>query len=178
MANLVSAEAFKEITPVSLSNAELDSVIGRVEAEITTAIGAPYSAGLELTETLAGGHKDLFLLRPLGSIGSVTEYDSWISADANSETLTEGAGYILWPDRGQLTRINDRATWDKKVVIVYTPRDDRDLRKQVIIDLVRVDLARSAYQSESVGGAYSYRAPEDWEATRRAILRRLQFAMI
>jgi len=178
MANLVSAADFKAITPVSLSDTELDGVIERVETEITKAIGQPYSDGLEITETLAGGQKDLFLLRPLGTISSVTEYDSWITADANSESLSEGAGYVLWADRGQLTRINDRDSWDKKIVIVYTPRDDRHLRKQVIVDLVRVDLARSAYQSESVGGAYSYRSPDDWEATRRAIMRRLQFAMI
>jgi len=178
MANLVSAADFKAITPVSLSDPDLDGVIARVEAEITAAIGAPYSAGLELTETLSGGATDLFLLRPVSAIVSVTEHDSWITADANTEALTEGAGFVLWSDRGQLTRINDRATWDVKTVIIYTPRDDQEMRKQVIIDLVRVDLARSAYKSESVGGAYSYNAPPDWEAVRRQIMRRLQFPMI
>ena len=178
MTNLVSAAQFKAITPVSLSVSDLNGVIARVEAEITSAIGAPYAATLDLTETLSGGVADLYLIRPVSEIGSVTEYDSWITADANSESLTEGAGFVLWADRGQLTRINDRATWDVKTVIVYTPRDDLKLRRQVIIDLVRVDLARTAYRSESVGGAYSYNAPPDWEATRRQIMRRLQYTMI
>jgi hypothetical protein len=58
---------------------------------------------------------------------------------------------------------------------VYTPRDDRNLRESVIIDLVRLDLARSAYRSESVGGEMSYTAPPDWEAERFKIMSRLMF---
>lgn len=178
MTSLVSAAQFKAITPVTLSDTDLDGVIARVEAEITAAIGAPYSADLELTETLAGRGADLFLLRPVSEIVTVTEYDSWIAADATATALEEDQDYVLWPDQGVLRRINGRSTWNVKTVVVYTPRDDLQLWRQVIIDLVRVDLARTAYRSESVGGAYSYTAPPDWDQVRGRIMNRIQFTRV
>lgn len=178
MPDLVSAAQFKAITPVSLADRDLDAVIERIEAEITAKIGAPYSAGLEITETLPGIGGELFLKRPVSAMVSVTEYDSWITAEATSESLTQDDDYILWADQGVLQRINGRSTWDVKTVVVYTPKDDRDQRRQVIIDLVRVDLARSPFKSESVGGAYSYSAPDDWERVRNRILNRIMFTRI
>lgn len=176
--NLVSAATFKALTPVAVADADLDAVIGRAEAELTAELGAPYTDGLELTEIRNGGGSSVFVRRQIGALVSVTEADTWIDADATEYELTAGAGFVLWAGQGRLERIGDRDTWRDKVTIVYTPADDTAAWQRAIIDLARLDLARSAFRSESVAGEYSYQAPPSWERERAAIKRRITFPKV
>jgi hypothetical protein len=49
------------------------------------------------------------------------------------------------------------------------------VRAQVIIDLVRIVIERTAMKSESIAGEYSYTAPDNWEAEFRKAMKRLVF---
>jgi hypothetical protein len=62
-------------------------------------------------------------------------------------------------------------------VVTYKPADDRSKRKGVIIDLVRLELNRTAMEQESIGGEYSYVAP-NWDKQRREIMKRITFTSV
>lgn len=173
MANLLTAAEFKAVMPIGMSDDDLDDVIERVEAEVNAIIGAPYSDALELTETFdVHGRHSLFVERPISSVTSITEYDDF-SSSATSETLTEGTDFFVWPDRGQIDRID--ASWGARVVVVYVPTDRRTERKAMLIDLVRLALSRSGYRQEQVGGEYSYTSLADYEQERNRIIRRFHW---
>lgn len=175
MTNLVSAAEFKAITPVGMSDDDLDAVIERVEADVADVVGPAWSDGLELTETAAPTGATLFVERPISAVVSVTEYADFTTG-ATSTALTAGDGFFVWPDRGQIDRLG--GDWSPRVVVVYEPADDTARRKAVVIDLVRLALSRTAYRSENVGGEYSYTALADYEAERRRILDRLALSVL
>ncbi len=153
----------------SLSDEELTAIIERIEAEIEAKIGAPYAdENTEITEVVIGGEADLFLKRRVGSVVSVTEYNSPFS---DGEVLTEGEDYYVWGAEGRLER---NGIWGARVDVAYIPADDRAAWKQVTIDLLRIDIERTAQFQEAVGGEYSYTAPK-WDAERARILKRLRF---
>ena len=171
--SLVTPAEVKELVRTSKTDAELQHVIDREEADVVRLYGAHYVAATTVTETLAsGGMRNLYLRRRLGSITSVTEYQTLDSTGGTAIVAT--TGYYLWADQGRLERMPAGALWGAKVTIVYIPADDNDLRRAAIIDLVRLALERTAMQSEGVAGEYSYTAPP-WEAARNQILERLGF---
>ncbi len=55
------------------------------------------------------------------------------------------------------------------------PADDRAEWRAALLELVRLQLARTALKSESIAGEYSYTAADDWDADRAKLLRRLGF---
>ncbi len=56
--------------------------------------------------------------------------------------------------------------------VVYTPVDDTEQRKRVLLELVRLDLAQSGRLREAVGRDYDY-AALDYGGHREALLREL-----
>jgi hypothetical protein len=65
------------------------------------------------------------------------------------------------------------------ITVTYKPYDDREQRKEAIIDLARLTLERTAMKSESIAGEYSYTAWEGgWDAERVKVMRRLGFVNI
>ena len=82
----------------------------------------------------------------------------------------------MWHDQGRIERVYYE--WDEKVTVAYVPRDDREKRKSVIIELVRIELERTTMRQESVAGEYSYTAPMNWEAERQKLMRRLMFIAV
>lgn len=148
----------------TLAPAELQAVIDQAEADVIAAYGAHYVSGTTtVTETLVGGLASLYLRRPLTSVTSVS--DDGVALAATS--------YRLWASQGRVERLPAGTLWGSVVVIVYVPADDNLRRKAVIIDLVRLDLDRTALKSESIAQEYRYDAP-DWDVERAAILRRLK----
>jgi hypothetical protein len=63
-------------------------------------------------------------------------------------------------------------------VVTYKPLDDRLKRAQVIIDLARLVIERTAMKSENIAGEYSYTAPDDWEREFRRAMRKLTFQAV
>jgi len=175
MSNLVQPSDVTALVPTGLSTNDLAAVISRVEDYITDKIGAPYATGLELTETVKGGYGDVFTKRRISAVVSVTEYQQLSSSTGTA--LADGTTMFVWQRQGRITRLGVNA-FGERVDIVYTPIDEREKRKQAIIDLVRLELSRSALKSERVAGEYDYTALDNYEAERRRIMRRLTLSRV
>lgn len=170
--SVTSVDDVRALVPAAsgLSDEALKTVIDRIEAEIAALIGAAYvDADTSIEVTLSGGGKFLALPRAASRVVQVTVY---LTPDDTGRAL-EDSEYVAWLDEGLLERYG--ALWEPRVVVAFVPVDDRARWKQVVIDLVRLDVERTALFQESVGGEYSFTAP-DWERERRKILRRLTFA--
>lgn len=173
--SLVTVNELTPLVPSPIDAAALQALIDRVEADLTALVGAPYD-GNAIMETVAGKGEDVFLKRPIGSVSSVTEYA--LLSSTSGTALTEGVEFFVWPDQGRLIRLGRSDGWGARVVVSYVPQDQRLRRKQVVIDLVRVYLSRSALAGESISGSHSYTSPANWEAEVRRVARRLQFTSV
>lgn len=166
MTSLVTPAIVKALVKTSLSDANLQDVIDRVEAQITSRIGSPQTDAVEtsITKTLRGEGEFLFMPTEIHSVVSVTE-------DGNALTSDQ---YQTWGG-GVIERLPSDSKWGDRNVVVYKPTDDRKARTQAIVDLVRLVLERTAMKSESVAGEYSYTAPDDWDEQFRKAMRKLYF---
>lgn len=164
--SLVTVAKARALINSSLGDDDLQDVIDRVEAEVSFRIGAPQddSGTVTVTRTVPGQGENIFMPSEIASVVSVTE-------DSVALASTE---YRIWHG-GVLERLPEGTFWGRVCVVVYKPEDDRLVRTSAIIDLVRLDLNRTAMESESVAGEYSYKAPANWEQERRRILRRVAF---
>lgn len=176
MTSLVSPDEVKVLVNTSVSDVNLQTVIDRVEADITDRIGAPQNDGLTVSvvKTLEGGGCELFFPTEVASIVSVVEY---YGLPGETGTTLDTDEYQIWSG-GVLERLPPEGVWARRCVVTYKPADDRPKRKQAIIDLVRIELERTAMKSESIAGEYSYTAPEDWEKEKRKIYKRLMFTVV
>ena len=165
--SLVTVAETRALVQTDLSDADLQDVIDRVEAEITARIGAPQdeSGTVQITKQLQGGTENLYLPVEIGAVVSVVEDGLALIADE----------YRVWAG-GVIERLPG-GNWGHLVVVTFRPADDRAQRKAVIIDLVRLDVNRTAMVRESIAGEYAYDAPANWEAERRRIIKRLTFAV-
>lgn len=166
MTRLVSASDVKALVNTALSDANLEAVIDRIEAQITAKIGAPQTDAFatSLTVTRQGGGHSLFLPTEIYSVTSITEDDYVLDSDQ----------YQTWGG-GVVERLPSGGSWGDRCVVVYKPVDDRPVRKEVIIDLVRIVIQRTTLKQESIAGEYSYTAPDNWNAEFRKAMRRLMF---
>jgi hypothetical protein len=167
MTSLVSPATVKAIVKTSLTDAQLQVVIDRIEAEITARIGAPQDDGgtVSVVQTLEGGTKVLFLPTEILSVVSIVEDDVTLAS----------SDYRTWSG-GDIERMPVGTRWGEVCVVTYKPTDNRSLRTQVIIELARLDIERTAFQAESVSD-YSYTAPK-WDEDRKKQFRRLMFTAV
>lgn len=169
MANLASAAEVRILVKTSLNDEALDAVIARVEAEITHRIGVPQDDEGTVTKTVTKpGEGDLlFMPTEIVSVESIVE-------DGVTLTVDE---YRTWSG-GVIERQPEGGRWGDLCVVIYKPVDDRERRKQAIIDLVRLVLERTAMKTENVAGEYSFTAPDNWEAELRKVIKRLTFITV
>ena len=167
--SLVTPTDVKALINTSLSDANLQTVIDRVEAQITARIGAPQTDAYatEVVKTMRGEGEYLFMPTEIYSVSSIVEDTSTLTSDQ----------YQTWAG-GVIERLPDDSHWGDRVVVTYKPTDDRLVRAQVIIDLVRIVIERTAMKSESIAGEYSYTAPDNWDAEFRKAMKRLVFKAI
>lgn len=167
--SLVESAVAKKLINTSLSDPDLQTIIDRIEAQITERIGAPQTDGYAttVTKTLRGEGPHLFLPTEIYAVVSITE---------DGAALVAG-DYQIWSG-GVIERLPSDSSWGKRNVVVYKPVDDRLRRAQVIIDLTRIVLNRTAMKSENIAGEYSFTAPEDWDDVFRKAMRRLMFKAI
>lgn len=174
MPPLLSVAELRDHVNSGLSDARLDVIITREEAEVIDQYGAHYVDGsTTITETISGGTCNIFLKRRLGTISSITER-STLGGTATTLTTSQ---YFVWPNEGRITRLSEGTAWGRQVTVIYVPADDRPLRKQVLIELVRLALEQTAVASENIAGEYSMTAP-DWETQRKRLMKRLGFQEI
>ncbi len=164
--SLVSPAEVKALINTSLSDENLQTVIDRVEAQITARIGAPQTDAFatEVVKTMRGEGEYLFMPTEIYSVSGIVEDTSTLTSDQ----------YQTWAG-GVIERLPVDSHWGDRVVVTYKPTDDRLMRTQVIIDLVRLVIERTAMKSESIAGEYSYTAPDNWEAEFRKAMRKLVF---
>lgn len=160
-----------------LSDANLQAVIDREEAEIIRRFGAHYVDGsTTVSETVPGERLSIYLRRALTSVSSIVEYD--YLGDTSPATLTS-TDYYTWSAQGRIERLPRGVRWGAAVVVTYVPADDNDLRSQVLIELVRVGAAQNTGQAVSglgysIGGNVS---AQDWQHARAMQYTRLSMAV-
>lgn len=164
--SLVSIAEARALVATGLTDDKLQAVIDREEQDVVEHFGAHYvDATTTVSETLPGSGKNLYLRRKVLSVDSITE----------DEELLVAEDYRLWGNEGRIERLPRGSTWGDVIDVVYVPQDDTAQRKMILVELVRLALNRTALKSESVAGEYSYTAPDDYEAERTKLLRRLGF---
>lgn len=173
--SLVSVDNVRALVPTPLNSVDLQIIIDRVEAEITEKIGVAYNSDSppSIAETIQGSNcYSIFTKRPIESITSVIDYSSL--TDVTGTTLVNGTTFHGWLGSGEIRRLGG-GQFGEKVIVTYVPKDQRDKRKTAIIDLVRLELSRTALAEEDVAQEYRYKAPKSWDAEKRKIMRRLTF---
>lgn len=164
MPALLTAADLRPHVETDLDDIALQRVIDRLDADLVSRIG-PHSG--PLTEVVPGKTPSVYVRRPIATVAGVREGDV---IDADATTLTAGLHFRLWAAEGRLERLPAGALFATVVEVVYTPVDDLDRRKRVLLELVRLDLAQSGRLHESVGRDYGYTAL-DYAAQRDALLR-------
>jgi hypothetical protein len=169
MSSLVSPAIVKGLINTSLSEANLQLVIDRVEAQVTAKIGAPQTDAhaTEVVKTLRGEGAALFMPMEIYSVVSIVEDDATLTADQ----------YQTWGG-GVIERLPIGNVWGDRCVVTYKPVDDRLKRTEVIINLVRLVIERTAMKSENIAGEYSYQAPDDWDKEFRKAMKKLMFQVL
>lgn len=158
---------------LALTTAELQAVIDREEAELVRLFGANYD-GMAVSEDAVGGGPSLYLKRRIGTVSSIAEY-FYLGDTATALTATD---YYIWASEGRITRLPERTAWGRLVTVTYVPQDDSDLRRMVLIELIRITTEQSA-SGGSVGGlSFSMSGSSDttgagWKAQRQAQYARL-----
>lgn len=130
---------------VGLSDATLQSIIDREESELTRLFG---DASAARTETTKGGGCSVFLRRAISSVSSISEY--YYMGD--TATVLIATDYYVWGDEGRIERISTASKWGALVAVTYTPVDDTNLRKSVLLELIRIGSEESVSGGESVSG--------------------------
>lgn len=126
---------------LGLSDTALQAAIDREEAELVRRFG---SAAAARTEILDGGGCVVLLRRQISAVSAVTES---VSLGDTPDTLTT-TDYHTRALEGYITRLPKGQLWGCEVNVTYTPIDDTNLRKAVLIELVRI----STEQAQSGGG--------------------------
>lgn len=171
MSTLLSVDQALALIATEVTAPDVQAVIAREEAELVARYGAHYVDGsTTIVETVRGGGCNLYLKRRISSVSSISEASSL----GGAATTLASTAYYVWTGQGRITRLPEGTAWGPVATVTYVPADDRPLRRQVLIELVRLALEQTAMRAESVSGAYSYQAPE-WESARKRLYKRLEF---
>jgi hypothetical protein len=141
--------------------------------------GAHGDGTTSLTETVPRMNGYAYLSRAPLSITSVAEA-AYPGATATTLPTTSYYSWLaegriqLYPGGTLLTPADDRTV----VTVVYVPKDDRDKRRALLIELVRLAVTRRTETSrtaEAEGGGRTRltQAFPDWERERARLYRRL-----
>jgi len=150
-----------------LSDVNLQTIIDREEAEMVRRFGAHSGSRAEVVK---GGGVNVFTRRPIASITSITQVE--YLGDTATTTLTT-ADYYPWLSEGRIQHL--WGGFGPAVTVTYTPVSEDDLRKAVLIELVRVGVSQDTGQAVS-GLGYSISGSKgagDWNAQRERIYARL-----
>jgi hypothetical protein len=153
MSLLTIAQAHALGVGLSLTDADLQIILDREEAELVRRFGPVYVAATPISETVQGGGRSIYLKRGIGTVSSIVEY--LYPGDTAPVTLV-AADYFIWASEGRIERVPYGSTaanqWGKVVTVSYIPTDDRDLWRMVLIELVRIATEQTA---TSGGGGVS-----------------------
>lgn len=158
MSTLTTTELELQVD-TDLTDSALQQIIDAVERDITQYIGPESSFVIEYDPEF------LVLLRlpvQASSIDSAVEYTD--GASAPTKTTLSADDYELSVDGLDLRRLSDgtnaRSQWSWHVVVTFLPMADVARRKQVAVQLARLEIVHTGYAQENTG---------DWSATSQAL---------
>jgi len=170
--SLVTVADVRALVRSALNDAQLQAVLDREQARLVQRLGAPYvDAVTPLTQTRRGEGRYVFLPRRILTVSAVSER---LTAGGEAAALTAG-DYYVHAESGMVERLPQGLKWGELITVTYVPADDRAEWRGVLIDLTRLALTRTALQSESIAGEYSYTAAGDWDAQHATVARRAGF---
>ena len=170
---LLDTSDLRMLVSTGLDDFDLETIIAREEAELVRRYGVHGDGSTPISETVAGGTRNVYLSRPIASISSIVEATTL----GGSTTTLAATSYYAWLGEGRITRLPEGTCWGPSVVVSYVPQDDRERRRQVLIELCRLTLSQGSMRRETQkdnGAEYTYEAP-DWEQARRKQYRRLEY---
>lgn len=153
-----------------LTDEQLQFVIDREEAELVRRYGYPTGSR---TETIDGYDRAVFTKRRISSVSAVTE--TYALGDT-ATTLTANTDYYVRAELGMIIRLPEYIRWARLVTVTYTPVDDSNLRKQVLVELVRLTTNQDTGSTISGLGYSISGGPKDtlaWQANRESLYARL-----
>ncbi len=154
--SVVSVDDVRALVASGLTTAQLQAVIDREEAALARRIGP--LAGPRTVTYQQGGGSTLRLQRPARAV-SVGEGGIALGSSA----------FALLSDGRSILRTG-ASWWSSPTAVTYTPDDLAEVRR-VVIELVRLTVNQTGYESEQVAGEYSYKALPAGE--REALIRSL-----
>lgn len=155
--SLVTIAQVRALIETDLGDSDLQGVVDREEKFLARRIGALSGARSE-TFHVYGVDRPLELRRPT-SAATATD-------DGTAEAVRLlGDGWLVESTAG---------SWDGPVVVTYTPSDEDEV-KAVVLELVRIALASSAFTQESwANTSYSKPTMREQLATRELLAATLQ----
>ena len=160
----------------SLADAALQTIMDAEEAEIVARYGAHGAAddtGPSISRRYLGDEKLIFLGQRAASITSIDE--TVVSSTGETTTTLSADDYQSWDAGRALRRLNSgtnkRDLWGSYMDVVFVGFEDRDRRKLVLINLVKLSVQYEAAKSSRIGDVQV--SFPDYEAERNAILRTL-----
>lgn len=178
MSLLTIAQAQAVGVGLGLSDADLQVILDREEALLVRMFGAVYT-GAAIAETTQGGGRSIYLKRGIGTVASIIEY--LYAGDTAPVTLI-ATDYFVWSSEGRIERVPYGTTaasrWGGVVTVSYIPTDDRDLWREVLIELVRISTEEPSAGGSVAGLGFSVsaggaRASSSASSSRGAALARI-----
>ena len=164
---LLDTDRVETLVQSGLPDDALEIFIDGADEEIVRLVG-PHDGSQQVTLRVDRS-PNLYLPRPAQSVSEVKEWsDSGSEADAdvvdadNYQIL--GAGrYLRRKSVGGLVDAPGEygsLYWKRNVAVTFTPKGDNARRTQVLVDLVKWELARSGHTRERVGQYETYQGNE------------------
>ena len=144
--SLITPTDVTAVLSTDLDAAALQSIIDREEAEMVRCFGATADGVTTFTETFMLTGADIFTARPISSLSSI----SVVAYVGASPTTLATSQYYRVPPLNQI-RISPFLT-DSFVTVTYVPANDQALRKQVLLDLVRLAMEQFSTSTGKVSG--------------------------
>ena len=154
---MVALARVKERIETDLSDAELQAMIDKVNAEIEARFGpnAEITVHLDGDRELAGDRRFLSLTRPADQAQTITV----VEIDGTTETTLAADDFrVLHRGRTLERRVggtNGRLTWQRLVKVTYTPVSDARQRDEVTIKLVQLDITYRGLDKQEGAGDFS-----------------------
>lgn len=177
---LTAAEVQARGVGVDMDAGDLQDLIDAEEALMIAKYGAHGDGVSSVTEIVRRTRNGVFLKRPIVSVTTVT---TAAYPGATASTLL-AANYYTWLAEGRIELFPGGVLWetdDREIVTVtYVPIDDRGIRKQVLLELLRIATMQPLTGAGKVSGlGYSIEgnttAAQDWDAARVRAYQRLGF---
>lgn len=120
---------------LDLSDAALQAVIDREETEIVRRFGANYTdASTTIAESVMIKGPSVYLRRAILSVSSVSE----VTLVGGYTRVLVATDYYAWIGTPRVQRLLMGGWFGDRVDVVYVPQDDTNLRKSVLLELIRI----------------------------------------